>query len=168
MDRARLAVAPVLGLVAALALLPGTRALDEVTREGQLGPGFWPRVVLIGLALACVAKVVETWRARPAARDDDAERPAISWPRLAVAVALVLGYVLLTPLLGFALTTIPFVGAFMWLCGARSAVSLAANALGGTVALLYLFVKVVYLPLPKGTGPFETVTLALYRALRLF
>jgi hypothetical protein len=47
-------------------------------------------------------------------------------------------------------------------------VSLAANALGGTVALLYLFVKVVYLPLPKGTGPFETVTLALYRALRLF
>ncbi|MBI2157056.1 MAG: tripartite tricarboxylate transporter TctB family protein, partial [Candidatus Rokubacteria bacterium] len=31
-----------------------------------------------------------------------------------------------------------------------------------------LFVKLVYLPLPKGDGPFEAVTLALYRALRLY
>jgi hypothetical protein len=29
-------------------------------------------------------------------------------------------------------------------------------------------VKLVYLPLPKGAGPFETLTLALYRTLRLF
>jgi hypothetical protein len=36
------------------------------------------------------------------------------------------------------------------------------------VGLLYLFVKVVYLPLPKGDGPFEMLTLWLYRALRIF
>ena len=28
--------------------------------------------------------------------------------------------------------------------------------------------KVVYLPLPKGTGLFEDLTIALYRALRIF
>jgi hypothetical protein len=38
----------------------------------------------------------------------------------------------------------------------------------GTVGLLYLFVKLVYLPLPKGDGPLEVVTLGLYRVLRIF
>ena len=31
-----------------------------------------------------------------------------------------------------------------------------------------LFIKLVYLPLPKREGPFETVSLLLYRALRIF
>jgi hypothetical protein len=35
----------------------------------------------------------------------------------------------------------------------------------GTVILLYLFVKVVYLPLPKGAWFFEDLTLAVYRLL---
>jgi hypothetical protein len=38
----------------------------------------------------------------------------------------------------------------------------------GTVLLLYAFVKVVYLPLPKGEGGFEALTLLVYRALRIF
>ena len=50
----------------------------------------------------------------------------------------------------------------------RSAPAITTNILVGVVALLYLFVRLVYLPLPKGDGPFEAVTLALYRALRLY
>jgi hypothetical protein len=168
MDLARRAAAPVVGLIAALSLLPGTRAFDEAAREGQLGPGFWPRIVLIGLALACAAKIVAEWR-RPADPDgEDADRAAISWPKLAVAVALILGYVLLVPLLGWAFVTLAFIGGFVWLCGARSTAAIVANAALGTVGLLYLFVKLVYLPLPKGDGPFEMLTLAVYRALRIF
>ena len=37
-----------------------------------------------------------------------------------------------------------------------------------TVSLLYLFVKVVYLPLPRGQGVVEDLTIALYRLLRIF
>jgi len=33
---------------------PPDPALDEVAREGQLGPGFWPRIVLVGLALRLI------------------------------------------------------------------------------------------------------------------
>ena len=168
MDLARRAAAPVLGLIAAVSLLPGTRALDEAAREGQLGPGFWPRVVLLGLALACAAKVVATWRRRRGPDAGRADRAAISWPAFAVAAALILGYVALGPPLGFALATSLFIAAFLWLGGTRSAVAIAANAVVGTVGLLYLFVKLVYLPLPKGDGPFEALTLALYRALRIF
>lgn len=166
--RVRRLVAPLLGVVLILALLPWTWGLD-VTARG-LGPGFWPRIALIGLGLACLAKCVEEWRRERAGTVVAmGEGPApISRETLVVGVALIVGYVLLTPLAGFPLVTAVFIAAFMALGGARSVPAIAANVVIGTAGLLYLFVKLVYLPLPKGDGPFEALTLALYRALRLF
>jgi putative tricarboxylic transport membrane protein len=159
-------LAPLGGLLLTLALFAASRGLDDVAREGTLGPGFWPRLVLSGLALACLGKLAGEWRRRAGA--DAAALVPISHARLVAAVALILLYALATPAIGFALASVAFIAAFMALAGARSPLVIAANALGGTVVLLYTFVKLVYLPLPKGGGPFETVTLALYRALRLF
>ncbi|MGH7390325.1 MAG: tripartite tricarboxylate transporter TctB family protein, partial [Candidatus Rokuibacteriota bacterium] len=88
--------------------------------------------------------------------------------RRGAAVALILLHVAAAPVIGFPLATAAFVAGFMVVSGARSPRGIAATAVGGTVGLLYLFVKVVYLPLPKGAGPFEGVTLALYRALGIF
>jgi putative tricarboxylic transport membrane protein len=164
---------PLAGVALVVALLVASRGLDDVAREGQLGPGFWPRLVLVGLGLACLLKLVADWRGRalwPAAAQAaaDAKAEEISRPRLAAGIALIVLYALATPWLGFALATVGFVGAFMALAGARAPLVIAANALGGTVVLLYVFVRLVYLPLPKGEAAFETLTLALYRALRLF
>ena len=157
-------LAPLLGFALALALYPGTWGLDAVAR-GPLGPGFWPRLALIGLAFGCLAKLVEEWR-----RDATLQvsRPPISRAKLAAGIGAVVLYVLLAPWLGFAIVTALFVAGFMALCGTRSIAALAAGAVLGTISLLYVFVKLVYLPLPKGDGPFEALTLALYRALHLF
>jgi len=160
-------VAPLVGFALALVLLVGTRGLDAVAREGQLGPGFWPRLVLVGLGVACLLKAVGEWRAGRA--PEPAAAPgAIDRARLAMGIALIVLYVLVTPWAGFAVTTVAFIAAFMTLAGARSPVSIGANAVLGTVVLLYAFVKVVYLPLPKGEGGFEALTLLVYRALRIF
>ncbi|HET7341586.1 MAG TPA: tripartite tricarboxylate transporter TctB family protein [Methylomirabilota bacterium] len=164
---------PLAGAALAVGLLLASRGLDDVAREGQLGPGFWPRLVLVGLALACLVKLAADWRQRrrwPIAlrAADDAKAEEISRPRLAAGIALIVLYALATPWIGFALATSVFVAAFMTLAGARSPVVIGANALGGTVVLLYVFVRLVYLPLPKGAGAFESITLALYRALHLF
>ena len=169
--------APLLGFILAVAFLLDTRGLDEVARGDQLGPGFWPRLVLVGLALTCLGRVVGEWRrgrsgpsADPPPGDPAAANPGgpISRGTLAAAIALVILYTLAAPAIGFALATAGFIVAFMWLCGARSAVAIVANAVLGTVGLLYLFIKFVYLPLPKGAGLFETLSLVLYRALHLF
>jgi putative tricarboxylic transport membrane protein len=162
------ALAPVAGIVAALALLGATGRLDQVAAPGQLGPAFWPRLVLVGLALTCAARLVGTRRRTAAAETTADAPPPMSWPVLGAAVALILLYCLGTPLLGFPVATLVFVVAFMRLSGARSPVTLAATGGLGTILLLYLFVKAVYLPLPKGAGPFEPLTLALYRLLRIF
>jgi putative tricarboxylic transport membrane protein len=179
--------APGLGLIAALVLLVQTRQLDAVARVGQLGPGFWPRLVLAGLGLACLTRIATEWRAHRRARwaapgggepvasgwtaptaPADTARAGIARGRLAAAAGLIGGYVLATPWLGFPLTTALFIGAFLRLAGARSPLLLLLAPAGGTGVLLYVFVRLVYLPLPKGAGPFESATIALYRALGLF
>jgi hypothetical protein len=158
-------IAPLSGIALAIALYPGTWGLDAVAR-GSLGPGFWPRLALIGLALACLAKLVEEWRRGRAS--EAVSRPPFSRTKLVAGIGAVVLYVLLAPWLGFAIVTALFIAGFMLLCGTRSIAALAASATMGTVSLLYVFVKLVYLPLPKGDGPFEALTLALYRALQLF
>jgi putative tricarboxylic transport membrane protein len=172
MARFRPASGPLLGLIASVGLLAASRGLDDVAREGQLGPGFWPRLVLTGLALACAAKLVEAWRAARARTGRDSERAAtladISRRALVAGVALIVMYVATTSALGFPIATVCFIALFMTLAGARSPLAIGSAAVLGTIALLYLFVRVVYLPLPKGDGPFEAVTIALYRTLRIF
>ncbi|HYE91834.1 MAG TPA: hypothetical protein VEA38_12475, partial [Terriglobales bacterium] len=54
----RVVAAPLVGLAVAVGLFVRSYALDAVAQPGQLGPGFWPRLVLGGLAAACLAKLV--------------------------------------------------------------------------------------------------------------
>ena len=176
MTLSRQMVAPALGVIASCLLLLATGGLDQGVPGDRLGAAFWPRLVLVCLACTCFVRLVGALRGRattaPAAPDTTAAAPDAPGPirraRLGAAMALILLYVLAAPVTGFPIATVGFVAGFMWVSGARSAAGIAAGAVLGTVGLLYLFVKVVYLPLPKGDGPFEAVTLALYRLLRIF
>jgi hypothetical protein len=164
----RRVAAPLLGLLLAAGLFVQAADLDAVAAPGQLGPGFWPRLALAGLGLACLVRLVQAGRSGGPRAGPGEPGPALARGVLALAIAAVLGYVAVLPLAGFPLATAGFVVAFMALGGARSPTGVAASAVAGTVLLLYVFVKLVYLPLPKGDGPFETLTVALYRALRIF
>jgi len=164
----RAVAGPLMGVVLAIVLFWHTRGLDDVAQTGQLGPGFWPRLVLIGLGAASLAKLVLDVRSVRRAADVTVERPAISPPLLVAGIATIVLYVVAAPLLGFALATMLFVAAFMALAGARSAAAIVATSVLSTVVILYVFIKVVYLPLPKGAGAVENVTLALYRLLGIF
>jgi putative tricarboxylic transport membrane protein len=188
MTVSRQMVAPALGVIASCLLLLATGGLDQGVPGDRLGPAFWPRLVLACLAGTCLVRLAGSLRGRPttAAAGADGVVPEatrvlpdatvavdmapapIALARLGVAMTLILLYVLATPITGFPLATMGFVAGFMWVSGARSAAGIAVGAVLGTVGLLYLFVKAVYLPLPKGDGPFEAVTLALYRVLRIF
>ena len=46
MARFSILIAPLAGLVISIGLLFNTRGFAEVARGDQLGPGFWPRLVL--------------------------------------------------------------------------------------------------------------------------
>jgi putative tricarboxylic transport membrane protein len=174
--RMRAVVMSVVGVGVAAWLWLISYGFKDVARAGQLGPRFWPRVVLVGLGLTCAVHAFMAWRrgATPAAAPGataavgQETRAAPSPGPLVLAITALLLYVLAAPVLGFLLTTAVFIAAFMRLAGARSPLAIGATAALGSLGLVYLFVKVVYLPLPKGTGLFEDLTIALYRALQIF
>ena len=105
--------------------------LDAGAR-GSLGPGFWPRLALIGLALACcqarrrVAPGEGSRRFHPVA--------AVLAVKLVAADRAVVAYVLLAPLIGFALAT-PLHRRLHGALRHAIVAALAANVVIGTAAL---------------------------------
>jgi putative tricarboxylic transport membrane protein len=141
-------------------------------QPGQLGPGFWPRLAAIGLAVALLVRIVQTIREhrRPLVRvvsefDDIGGEPAtLHWRSAAIAMALAFGYVLATMFLGYMFATIVFFGAFIWFGGQRTWYVPLVAIVGGLV-MTYVFVGVVYVSVPTGVGVFDAVTVAVYELL---
>lgn len=172
MNAARLAAAlPYAVLLAAAALLFVVAGnAGHGARPGQLGPMFWPRTALTLMALMCVVEIAKTFLSRGRGEahgiadlidaGSEAEAPeAPRRPRLLIAgVALTLAYGALISILGFPLTTFAYAVAFMYLGGYRSHPVIWLSALLGTLLLSVLFLKVVYVSLPRGVAPFDQAT----------
>jgi putative tricarboxylic transport membrane protein len=163
---------PAVLLVAAAVLWFEAARIPIVPVPGALGPEVWPRFALLGLAAASLVKIGQVVRAgrRPAGAAQPAgpgeEAPGeIDRGALLGAIALIAGFAAMAPVVGFPLANALLLASFMWVGGFRRPLAAGALALGITVILLYVFVKVVYLPLPRGEWAFHDLTLALYRAL---
>jgi putative tricarboxylic transport membrane protein len=141
-------------------------------QPGQLGPGFWPRLVAVGLAVALLIRIVQAIREhrRPVVRiasefdDVDGAPATVHWRSVAVAVGLAVGYVWATMFFGYLFATMLFLGAFAWLGGQRRWYTPLVAVVGGLV-MTYVFVGVVYVSVPTGVGVFDAVTVAIYRLL---
>jgi hypothetical protein len=91
--------------------------------------------------------------------DGEGEAEAPSYPRLlAAGVALVLAYGLVITTLGFILSTFLFLAAFMYLGRYRAHGVIWVASLLGTLAVSLIFLKVVYVSLPRGVAPFDRLT----------
>ena len=140
--------------------------------EGQLGPGFWPRMTALGLIGSVLVRIVQTIRERdrPIVHvvgefEEYAEEDyPLSWPRFGIAVVLAVGYVISTMFLGYLFSTAIFLFLFIWIGGERKRY-VPLVAVGGALVFTYLFVGVVYVSLPSGVGIFDTLTIAIYNLL---
>lgn len=135
------------------------------TPEGQLGADFWPKMVLIFLMIGCVIKFGEIILNRSSLAQETEARPEMHNVRLSLLIAILIITVFAIDYLGFALATFLFMITFLVVAGFRKIVPLLLISGLGTIGLLYVFVKVVYLPLPKGMGFFEDISLFIYRSL---
>jgi hypothetical protein len=142
---------------------------DEVPIPGQLGPAFWPKAILILLMASCGIKALEIFLAlkKEAEPGKGAPSPAVNYPKLFTMIALIIAVVAAMDAMGFLLANFLFLILFMRVAGLKKKLPLLLTSALGTIFLLYLFVKVVYLPLPKGNWFFDDLTIFLYRILRL-
>ncbi len=121
---------------------------------GRLGPSFWPQIVLAGIIIICAGLMVQYLIKTEKGAEGKKATLDLRQLRFLIAVALIVGYLVLLPFLGFIITTPVFMVAFMYLLGEQSAAWILGVSLGMTAVIVVLFTKVMYVPLPRGRGMF--------------
>jgi len=165
-SRLKSLLGPVLIFLLAVYLYFLAGGIDVNPMPGQLGPAFWPRALILLLMASCGIKAVEIYWTPPSAEGGKkASSPGVDTRRLVLMIVAVLGVVFLMDMIGFILANFLFLFLFMRIAGYRRMRSLTLISVLGTLVLLFLFVKVVYLPLPKGQFFFSDLTIAVYRIL---
>jgi putative tricarboxylic transport membrane protein len=149
-----------------------TGSFANAGRPGQLGPDFWPRAVLVLLMIVCGLEMVRRALAAPEAPPATAperkahEEEQVRYPwLLAGGIAITVAYVPGIEYLGFFIATALYLAAFMLIGRYRRAVIVAATSILGSLAFVYVFMKIVYVSLPLGMGPFRQASTALLAAL---
>lgn len=171
--RAAAALAPPLLALALSIWLRDHIAVDPRSlraSRGLFGPGFWPGAMLAGVAVCATGWLVRNAlalaRGPAPARHAAAADPATA--RVLAGIALIVAYGMLIAPMGFAFATLLFVAAWMVLGGVRRPLTVLAVAVLGTATMMWFFAGVALMPLDLGKGAFETATVAVYKALRIF
>ena len=138
-----------------------------------LGPAVWPHGMLWGIGLFSVL-----WIARDFwARSTPERKPTLSAPiedvpydfrKSAIGLVLIVIYGWLLPNTGFALTTSTFIAIWCYLGSMRNWKIVLPVSILGTIALLWLFMGLALMPLPRGMGIFEGFSIGLLKAIGIY
>ena len=160
-------------LLAATVLLWVAARRIETGSGGRVGPDLWPKAVLGFMALLCIYEIARRLLTRDSEgaaglvkMDAGVVEPRRLHPRmLAAGIALIAGYVIAVPWVGFFAATTAFLASFIWAGGFRRPLAVAVVSLGGSLTLVVMFMRIAYISLPLGEGPFRALSLALLRLL---
>jgi len=171
----------VLGIAAVL--YRSASGIDFFAPAGRIGPDFWPKMVLILMIATCVYEIVKiglfsndesvsgVLQSLSAAPSGAESEPPVADEGRSYRLLLVLGiaatvlYAAVVPIAGFFLATVLYLVAFICLGRYRRIWVAIAVSLGGTLLMLFFFMKVAYISLPIGTAPFSAVSLWLMQIM---
>jgi len=132
---------------------------------GKLGPGFWPKFILICMMILSLLVAVDAFRARKKSAVKKASEAASSEGsriRFSSALILIIAYFFLMNIIGFVALTPFFLIAFMVLLGERSWSWMIILSLGMTILIILAFTQAMYVPLPRGVGIFHKFSVLFY------
>jgi putative tricarboxylic transport membrane protein len=161
----------VLLLVAVLAYVAAGH-FDTGMEGTRVGPDLWPRIVCVVLALTSVLGIVaglsEGAGVPPDVDDAASGMPVIpeTHPLLVWVGVITTGlYVAALPELGFLCATFLYAMALLVTGGMRRWALLPLTGAILAIAFTVIFMKVVYVALPLGAGPFKDVSLFAFHVL---
>lgn len=132
---------------------------------GKLGPGFWPKFILIAMMILSLLVAVDAFRARKKSageKQSDAVTSAGSRIRFFSALILIIAYLILINIIGFVALTPFFLIAFMILLGEKSWLWMIILSVGMTILIILAFTQAMYVPLPRGVGIFHDFSVLFY------
>ena len=136
---------------------------------GQISPSFWPRAILLGVISLCVLKMANLVIYHRSTLYVKIPFSKSSNQKVLVgSIFMVFGYVFAIQVFGFFLSCLVFLWGFTYLGGWRRKIYLSVISIVGAISITYLFVKVIYIPLPRGLGVFHDFSILIYRALGIF
>ncbi|GAA0931213.1 tripartite tricarboxylate transporter TctB family protein [Pseudonocardia zijingensis] len=171
---------PEIALLVVAAVLWLQTAWFRAGQPQDLGPAFWPRLLIVLLAVCTLARVGQKARAlRSGGTDPDEPRsesdsdpgndePAADGRRAAIAILSIVGYVTAAIYLGYLIATAAFVVGFLLLSGRRRTVLNTALGVAAALTFSFLFLKVVYISVPSGVGIFDTFTVGVYELIGIY
>lgn len=151
-------IAGLIGLAVSLALLPAAYGLPKLPIV-PVGPGFYPTIVLVFLALTSAVLVLQdvlAQRRSPSlVQPPPTAAPRRDYALVAASFAVVSGYIAVLPLLGFRIATVLFVAVFQLVLERPTTLQQWARQAAvavGTAALTYLvFEHYLLVLLPRGS-----------------
>ncbi len=156
-------------LAAAVYLFVVALGFKQVGPSDQIGPGFWPQVLCVGIGVGALVRLGQKLRSHESRVIGDvvSEAGELRMPRVALGIALVVGYVVGMLFLGYILATALFLIAFIYLGGQRKWYVVPLG-IASSLLFAYVFLKVVYIALPSGVGIFDQLTVLLYELLGVY
>ncbi|MBE0557446.1 MAG: tripartite tricarboxylate transporter TctB family protein [Proteobacteria bacterium] len=156
----------VLIFIASLLLywVTGSFGTGTVLQGSQMGPAFWPRLLLGAMIL--LSGIVSVGLIRRIAREKAWGEALLAMDRGKVrffaAIGLSVAYLALLPVVGFIAITPVFMIAFMVLLGEKSKGWIIGVSIAMTAVIVVLFTKAMYVPLPRGEWLFREFSLLFY------
>jgi putative tricarboxylic transport membrane protein len=132
---------------------------------GKLGPGFWPKFILIVMMILSLWIAVDAFRTRrktAGEKSSEVVKTAGSRIRFFSALILIIAYFFLMNVIGFIALTPFFLIAFMILLGEKSWPWTIGLSIGMTILIVLAFTQAMYVPLPRGIGIFHDFSVLFY------
>ncbi len=141
------AVLGIASVVLASAYFAEASAIPQSLLADAVGADGVPRLLAFGLGATGLA-LAGRGIARPVAGKDDAPPGALL--RAAGLLAILVVYLLLVPVAGYAISIAALIAAVAWYAGARPGATMAAAAIGGAALFWFMFGVLLGIPMPSG------------------
>ena len=128
----------------------------------QIGPDFWPRIVLLCLGILCAVVFLTDLIKKEADSHSLAPADKEGRNRMLVGGGGILLYIVLLGYVGFAVLTPLFIAGFMVILGERRKWFIALAAVLFTALVVIVFSGFFYLAIPRGVGFFRSINLLFY------
>lgn len=127
----------------------------------SFGAAFWPRLLLELLIILSVCQLI-VFLKQLKDKESKQSSPLMGEKVMARTALIIAGYIFTISYIGFILASLLFVPIFLLNLGIRKVVPLIGTPVILTGFVYLLFIKVMYIPLPRGIGIFRLFSLIFY------
>lgn len=165
-------IANVVIIVFFIFMLINSFKLHEIRRFGETGSGFWPMLTLSTATLLSIILLVSNIRNHIRKKKIGAAEASLPTEvkidlktrrrKYALSVILLLIYIMIMPWIGFVLSTLLYVLAFILALEERRKYVLAISPILVTALIVIIFTKFIVIPFPRGVGIFAAFSRLIY------